>query len=88
MFSTSSQRRRWLYDSVAELTQLRCEANEAAKLAFLERERSRNGAETVDVSLALTVEEEALLVKQYSQILLQFCDKFQPKLPPSTIATG
>ncbi|PAA79161.1 hypothetical protein BOX15_Mlig005443g1, partial [Macrostomum lignano] len=85
MFSTSSQKRRWLFESPDELDQLRQDCHTRAVRDFAHRHQlSPADAE----AQALTQAEANLLVSQYATVLVNTCRSFKPDLPPTVTATA
>ncbi|KRX36059.1 Amyloid beta A4 precursor protein-binding family B member 2 [Trichinella murrelli] len=83
MFSNSSQKRYWMFDSVQTLTSIRHQSRQR----FHEKMRERAGVE-FDSSVLLTEEEERLVCSVVEENALKFCQNFSPPLPWSTICTA
>jgi cyclin H len=77
MFSTSTQRKYWVFQSVDELERLRASAN--AKIA-------KSGK--IPEDLLLTPKDESYLIRRNLVKLREFCRKFQPVMRNSVIATA
>ncbi|KRX18693.1 tRNA dimethylallyltransferase, mitochondrial, partial [Trichinella nelsoni] len=80
MFSNSSQKRYWMFDSMQTLTNIRHQSRQR----FREKMRERAGVE-FDSSILLTEEEERLVCSVVEENALKFCQNFSPPLPWSTI---
>ncbi|KRX18691.1 tRNA dimethylallyltransferase, mitochondrial, partial [Trichinella nelsoni] len=83
MFSNSSQKRYWMFDSMQTLTNIRHQSRQR----FREKMRERAGVE-FDSSILLTEEEERLVCSVVEENALKFCQNFSPPLPWSTICTA
>ncbi|KRY31855.1 Amyloid beta A4 precursor protein-binding family B member 2 [Trichinella spiralis] len=83
MFSNSSQKKYWMFDSMQTLTNIRHQSRQR----FREKMRERAGVE-FDSSILLTEEEERLVCSVVEENALKFCQNFSPPLPWSTICTA
>nr|CAG4643286.1 EOG090X080D [Ilyocryptus agilis] len=83
MFSTSSQRRFWMFKDETEVADARLKAN----LSYINsRGRHMTVNEREDHFLSST--EEKCLITSYEHQLREFCRKFQPIMPRSVIGTA
>jgi len=83
MFSSSTQRKHWIFENEQKISNLRMEANQQYV--------NQNPHKVPDTKLAnfyLTYNEERQLLRQYEQIMKDFCRKFQPPMPRSVIGTA
>jgi len=77
MYSTSTQKAKWLFKDANELVELRKKANES----YIRKQ-------TANLQY-LTYEEEKTLLIQYEYLLKQFCGNFQPPITmPSVVGTS
>ncbi|KRY74680.1 Amyloid beta A4 precursor protein-binding family B member 2 [Trichinella pseudospiralis] len=83
MFSNSSQKRYWMFDSIQTLTNIRHQSRQR----FREKMRERAGVE-FDSTVLLNEEEERLVCSVVEENALKFCQNFSPPLPWSTICTA
>ncbi|GAB6032087.1 hypothetical protein CHUAL_010451 [Chamberlinius hualienensis] len=83
MFSTSSQRKHWIFSSEQELVKLRQDCNRK----FIEKHRQRRPDEISEENF-LTAAEERILCKKYELFLKDFCRKFQPAMPKAVVGTS
>lgn len=81
MFSTSTQRRQWMYEHPKQLDEHRHKANKSAGKSIL-----KAGKVTQDA--LLSPKEELYILRNYLMILREFCRKFVPQMRKSVIATA
>lgn len=82
MFSTSTQRKFWLFSSTKELEELRQRANEDYII------RRQTKGPIVNEKNFLTTKEESYYIKHNLNILYDVCKKFQPTMLKSVIGTA
>lgn len=81
MFSTSTQRQHWMYESPDELEHLRSESNKTVGTNLVIAEKAGQND-------LLTTKEELYLIRSYLVNLKEFCRKFQPPMRKSVVATA
>ncbi|XP_055350517.1 cyclin-H-like [Paramacrobiotus metropolitanus] len=100
MYHSSTQRKFWTFANEEELQSHR----RTARRRFVQERLDRKDCSAVKslasdtrphtpdnpavASMFLSIEEEAELCRFYQTMLRDFCSKFKPELPRSTIATG
>lgn len=82
MFSTSTQRKHWMYESPEDLEEIRIASNKTAGKNILKAGKVCGQDEL------LTPEEEMIIVRSYLVNLREFCRKFAPQMRKSVIATA
>lgn len=75
MFSTSTQRKNWMFSSPTDLDELRLTSNKMA-------------GKSIKSDGLLSPKEELYLIRSYLVNLREFCRKFQPQMRKSVIATA
>lgn len=75
MFSTSTQRRYWIFPDTTELQRLRGTANRE----YMTAKQPQHG---------LSMAEEQDVRLHYEWVLHDFCKRFQPPMPPAVIGTS
>lgn len=83
MFSSSTQRKAWIFASEKELANLRCEANRR----FI-AQHGQDTSQEAKSNFFLTALEERMFCKQYELFLKDFCKRFQPAMPRSVVGTS
>ncbi|XP_059485232.1 cyclin-H [Neocloeon triangulifer] len=83
MFTTSTQKKFWLYADESELLKARCEAN--AK--FIEKHGAHMKEEERS-EFFLSANDEKILLRQYELQLRDFCRRFEPIMPKSVAGTA
>lgn len=81
MFSTSTQRRFWIFDSPDRIKELRQKSNKSASKSILKEGK-------VDSDSLLSPRDELYLIRTYLVTLREFCRLFTPPMPDSVIATA
>lgn len=81
MFSTSTQRKHWMYQSQDDLDNLRIKSNKIAGKSILQSDK-------IDSDGLLSPKEELYLTRSYLVNLREFCRKFTPPMRKSVIATA
>lgn len=76
MFSTSTQKKHWIFSSPEELQKCR----ELANKKFCESHKGPCNF--------LTVDEERILCRHFENVMKEFCANFQPPMPRSTVSTS
>lgn len=74
MFSTSTQKKFWIFENQTELDQLR----EEARKRFLAKQNQ-------NADIFLTAEEEKMLAQMVEETAQKFCESFDPPMPPSVV---
>lgn len=82
MFSSSTQRRHWMFESLEDLEKLRNSANKSTCKSLL-----KAGKVTSPESL-LSAKDELQILRSYLVNLREFCRKFTPPMRKSVIATA
>ncbi|XP_065205400.1 cyclin-H [Planococcus citri] len=83
MFTTSTQKNRWIFADEAELNKLRENANRAFILRNMHKAKDKEPSQYF-----LNANEERLLVKSYESKMREFCRRFTPQMPKSVVGTA
>ncbi|KAH0553669.1 hypothetical protein KQX54_003330 [Cotesia glomerata] len=83
MFSTSTQKKYWIFSDEKDLTALRQKAN----AAYVDKYGSKMTPEERELYF-LSDTEERMLLRFYELQLRDFCKRFSPPMPRATIATA
>lgn len=81
MFTTSTQRKFWMYESQEQLDRLRVESNVTTGEQIVKSGK-------VSLEQLLSPKEELYLIRSYLVNLREFCKRFQPTMRKSVVATA